>query len=120
MKCRHESTEYQLYSVRGIHRETHHFPGVQINDGSDVDNFVVIINMGEVGGPDVARIVWGSAHEQVGVNYFNILGLFPLSASPTIRFNAEEIHHPLHSFSRLSLMSSDRVGCPSVFLAIQA
>lgn len=84
--------------MRGIHCQAHHLSSVQINDRGNVDNFLPKIHMGKIGGPDMVGVGRVGVHEQVRVNNLNILSFFPLSASPAIRLNAEDMHDPFDGF----------------------
>ena len=54
---------------------------------------------GEVRHPDMVLIQRTFRHEQIRINHLDILGFLPLSASPAVCLDAEEIHHPLNRFA---------------------
>jgi hypothetical protein len=90
---RDQGCHHQLHAVRREDTEPDDFSGEQIDDRCQIHGLAMKRNMGEVGSPDVVRILWKFS-EQEARERLSIRFAFPeFLASPAVRLDAKFFHH---------------------------
>src|SRR3989338_5191819 len=82
----------------GIHGYPDNLSGEQVDDGGNIHEPPLERYIGEVSTPDMILVHWLYGHQEIRIHHLDILGFLPLSASPAVRLDAEEIHRSFHLF----------------------
>ena len=106
----HQCRQNQGKRVGCVHGDADHLSRKEIDDGGDVHDLALEIEVCEICCPNVIRIQRTHGHEQIRVHHSDILGPFPPSAPSAVRLDAEEIHHALHSFAVKPKMNRQTTG----------
>ncbi len=90
-----------------IYRESHYLSCIEINDRSHVHEPSLEGYVREVSCPYMTFERWVCGHEEVWVDHLDIRGLLPPKTTSPIRFDTEDAHDSLHSFSIESQVECD-------------
>lgn len=93
----HECREHELCGMGSVYRETDDLSGIEVDDGGDIHESPLKRDVREVGTPDMVLVHGTGRHKEVRIDNLDIGGFLPLLTSPPVCFDAEEIHHSLHS-----------------------